>query len=108
MAQIGGTVIAVIAGRVFQSAAVANLEAALDGHGFPDEAISGAVARVQSVLFGELEGDMRTRAIAAITQATQKSFVQVMLAGAVVVISGLFVKVERPFEKLGGPEGVLT
>ncbi|KAK7985853.1 hypothetical protein PG988_003475 [Apiospora saccharicola] len=51
VAQIGGQVIALaVAGQVYQSTGLRNLNAALAWHGFSDEEIRGAVAGAQSVL----------------------------------------------------------
>lgn len=99
VAQIGGTVIAlVIAGQVFQSAAVHNLKAVLDGQGFTDADITAAIAGAQSVVFEKINGPLRDAAIKAITTAMQKSFILVIVAGAVTTISGAALKFERLFE----------
>jgi len=96
VAQIGGTVIAlVIAGQVFQSSAVRLLSSALEGQGFGADEIRGAVSGAQSALFAQLDGELRRKAVLAITQAMQKSLILVVVGGAVTTIAGLFMKVER-------------
>ncbi len=98
VAQIGSSVIAlVIAGQVFQSSAVSNLEAVLAGKGFSEADIIGAVAGAQSTLFQELSGDLKQAAILAITQAMQKAFSLNIVAGGVLLLAGLAMKRERLF-----------
>ncbi|KAH8886354.1 MFS general substrate transporter [Thozetella sp. PMI_491] len=98
IAQIGSTVIAlVIAGQVYQSSAVENLSAVLDGRGFSQSEIIDAVAGAQSALFGQLTGELRDAAILAVTQAMQKSFSLIIVSGAVILIASLFMKREKLF-----------
>ncbi|KAH8912069.1 MFS general substrate transporter [Coniochaeta sp. PMI_546] len=99
VAQIGGTVIAlVIAGQVFQSGAVHNLKEVLAGQGFSDADIQAAVAGAQSVVFEKVTGALRDAAIRAITSAMKKSFILVIVAGAVVTVSGAALRFERLFK----------
>ncbi|KAL7800321.1 major facilitator superfamily domain-containing protein [Trichoderma ceciliae] len=101
VSQIGGTVLAlVIAGQVFQSSAVNNLGAVLKGHGFTESDIHDIVAGTQSELFAELNGDLKQAAIAAITSATQNSFILVVVAGATILVSSLAMRFERLFGEI--------
>ena len=101
VSQIGSTVLClVIAGQVFQSAAVANLTAVLAGHGFSDADIAGAVAGAQSALFAMLDGELKVAAIQAIVQAMQKAFVLVIVAGAAMVAAAVGMKRERLFGEI--------
>jgi MFS family permease len=101
VSQIGGSAISlVIAGQIFQSAAFQNLHAVLSEHGFSDKDIRGAVAGAQSEVFGRISGELRDRAIFAITQAMQKAFIPVVVAGAVLVVAGAFMKRERLFGQI--------
>jgi MFS family permease len=101
VSQIGSTVIAlVIAGQVFQSEAVKNLQAALSGLGFSEDEIRGAVAGAQSELFGRLSGELRDKAVLAICQAMQKSFILLIVSGAVLIVVGALMKRERLFGKV--------
>jgi MFS family permease len=98
LSQVGGEVIAlVIAGQIFQSKAVQNLSGVLAGQGYSAAEIHSAVAGVQSTIFEKLSGDLRDRAIVAITQAIQQSYILVIVAGAVLLFSGAAMKVEPLF-----------
>ncbi|KAI2472860.1 MFS general substrate transporter [Annulohypoxylon bovei var. microspora] len=98
VAQIGGQVISLaIAGQIYQSTATRNLSMALSGHGFSDQEIRGAVAGAQSTLFEKLDGELRNRAIQAVTEAMQMTFVVVPIAGGVMLIAALCMKREKLF-----------
>ncbi|KAI1866585.1 hypothetical protein JX265_007886 [Neoarthrinium moseri] len=98
--QIGGQVIALaVAGQINQSVGVKNLEEVLAGKGFTDSEIHGAMAGVQNALFQKLEGELRNKAILAITQAMQTTFITVPIAGAVMLVAGLCMKRDRLFGK---------
>ncbi|PYH66913.1 MFS general substrate transporter [Aspergillus vadensis CBS 113365] len=97
-AQIGATVIClVVASQVFQSTAVENLNAVLDGSGYSETEIRNAVAGVQSTLLKSLSGELRERAIKAITDAMARAFIIPLVAGAVGVVSSLGMRRERLF-----------
>ncbi|KAH8645408.1 major facilitator superfamily-domain-containing protein [Xylariales sp. PMI_506] len=101
ISQVGSYVIALaIAGQIFQSEAVANLEAVLDGLGFSHDDIVNAVAGAQSALFEQLSGDLRTAAVLAITKAMQKSFVLLSIGGGVLLIAAMLMKRERLFGQI--------
>ena len=96
--QVGGEVIAlVLAGQIFQSKAIQGLSALLSNKGFSIEQIHAAVAGAQSTLFEELSGILRDQAISAITQAIQNSFILVIAAGAVLLVSGIAMRTEPLF-----------
>ncbi|KFY00500.1 hypothetical protein V490_01318 [Pseudogymnoascus sp. VKM F-3557] len=96
--QVGGEVIAlVLAGQIFQSTAVRNLSAVLAGKGFSSVEIQSAVAGAQSTLFEGLTGELRDSAILAITEAIQKSFILIIVAGVALLLSGAAMKVEPLF-----------
>ncbi|KAI1099509.1 MFS general substrate transporter [Jackrogersella minutella] len=100
VAQIGGQVISLaIAGQIYQSTAIRKLSETLAGHNFSDQEIRDAVAGAQSTLFEELDGELRSRAIEAITKAMQVTFLLVPVAGAVMLIAALCMKRERLFGK---------
>lgn len=100
VAQIGGQVIALaVAGQIYQSVGIRNLEAALAGRGVSEAEIHGAMAGVQSSLFQRLEGELLEEATRAITHAMQMTFVMVPIAGGVVLLAGLCMKRERLFSK---------
>lgn len=96
VSQIGSTVLClVVAGQVFQSVATTKLRAVLAGLGFTDADIQSAVAGSRSTLFESLQGDLRTRAIRAITEAIQATYVPVLFAGALLVVVGAFMRREK-------------
>ncbi|PLB33702.1 major facilitator superfamily transporter [Aspergillus candidus] len=98
VAQIGGQVIALaLAGQIYRSRAIANLQSALAGHGYSYDEIWTAVAGTQSALFEELEGPLRDRAVDAISQAMRMTFVLVPVAGAVMFVAAMLMKWERLF-----------
>lgn len=100
VSQIGGQVIALaVAGQIYQSTAMRNLSAVLAGNGFSDQEVRGAVAGAQSTLFEKLDGELRNKAIAAVTDAMKMTFVLVPVAGGVMLIAALCMKREKLFGK---------
>lgn len=98
VSQIGGQVIALaVSGQIYQSTAIRNLSRALVGNGFSQEQIRGAVAGARSALFQELEGELRDKALVAVTGAMQMTFVLVPVAGAVMLAAAVCMKRERLF-----------
>ncbi len=98
VAQIGGSVITlVVAGQIFQSRAVANLEHVLAGGGYSAAEIQGAVAGAQSDLFSQLSGAVRDAAVQAITQAMQQTFALLIVSGGVGILAAVFMRRERLF-----------
>ena len=100
VSQIGGQVIALaVAGQIYQSTAVRNLSTVLAGNGFSNQDIRGAVAGTQSTLFETLDVELRNKAIVAVTEAMQMTFVLVPVAGGVMLIAALCMKREKLFGK---------
>ena len=98
VSQVGSTMIAlVVAGQIFQSVAIRNLNSVLSGHGFSEADIQSVVAGAQSTLFESLEGSLRTRAVEAITEAMQSAFTLVFISGAILVVVGVLMKKEKIF-----------
>ena len=96
--QLGGSVITlVVAGQIFQSRAVSNLEKVLAGHGYSTADIQGAVAGVQSTLFAELTGSLREAATNAITEAMQQTFALVVVGGGLLILAGVSMRFEKLF-----------
>jgi MFS family permease len=96
--QIGGTTICLImAVLIFESAAVRNVDGVLAGQGFSEDQIRAAVAGTRSVIFEKLSGELKTQVIAGITKAIQTSFILVIVAGAMIVVSGVAMKWEKLF-----------
>ncbi|KAK2796117.1 hypothetical protein FQN52_000092 [Onygenales sp. PD_12] len=98
VAQIGGQVIALaVAGQIYQSTAIRNLSGALADNGFSEADIRSAVAGARSALFEKLNGELRDKAIVAVIEAMQTTFVLVPVAGGVVLFASLFMKWEKLF-----------
>lgn len=101
VAQIGGTVVSlVVAGQVFQSYAEQGLSVALAGEGLTSQEIRSAAAGAQSEVFKRLSGAVREAAIDAIVAAMQKSFIIVIVSGALMLVAGLAMKREKLFGKV--------
>lgn len=71
---------------------------ALNGQGYSAAEIHDAVAGAQSDLLSGLEGELRDHALLAITDAIQTSFIPVITAGALILVAGLFMKMEKLFK----------
>lgn len=98
IAQIGATVIClVVAGQVFQSTAVHNLNAVLASQGYTQEEIKSMVSGTQSDLFTSLTGDLRSAVTNAIISAMRLSFVIPLIAGVMSTISAALMRRERLF-----------
>ncbi|KAI1178552.1 major facilitator superfamily domain-containing protein [Nemania sp. FL0916] len=96
VSQIGGQVIALaIAGQIYQSTSVRNLATALAGQGFSHLEIQSAVAGTQSELFTHLAGELREKAVLAITDAMKTTVVLVPIAGGVMLLAALFMKRDK-------------
>ncbi|KAH6603892.1 hypothetical protein Trco_007338 [Trichoderma cornu-damae] len=101
VAQLGGSVIAlVIAGQVFQSTATRNLTEVLAHTSFTAADIQSAIAGAQSIIFEHITGDLRDRAILAITNAMQRAFILVCVGGGVHLTCGLLMKREKLFGEI--------
>ncbi|TPX18098.1 uncharacterized protein E0L32_011822 [Thyridium curvatum] len=100
ISQIGGQVIALaVAGQIYQSTAEKKLSMALSGLGFSHAEIQSAVAGAQSSLFTKLKGEARERAVRAVTEAMQMTFVLLPVSGGILLIAALLMKRERLFGK---------
>ncbi|KIW11951.1 hypothetical protein PV08_09224 [Exophiala spinifera] len=98
VAQIGSIVISLtIAGSVFQNLAFNNLQSALAGYGFTESELRSAVAGTQSAVFRHSSDAVRQLAVAAIIKAMNSVFILTIAAGAVTMVSSVFMKRERLF-----------
>lgn len=96
ISQIGGQALClVIAGQIFQSVATSKLKAVLAGLGYTDADIQSAVAGSRSSLFESLQGDLRDRAIYAITEAVQATYVPVIVGGALIIVVAACMRREK-------------
>ncbi|KAF3941837.1 hypothetical protein ABW19_dt0210279 [Dactylella cylindrospora] len=97
-AQIGTIVISLtISGTIFQNVAFNYLSDALKEFNFPEEAIRGAIAGTRSQLFGQLSEQARASAIDAIVRAMGQVYILVIVAGAVTLVTSVFLKREKLF-----------
>ncbi|TGJ79205.1 hypothetical protein E0Z10_g9565 [Xylaria hypoxylon] len=95
VSQIGGQGIALaIAGQIYRSTGFNGLSRVLTGHNYSESEIQGALAGAQSELFGNLTGELREKAIVAITDAMKVTIVLVPVAGGVMLVTALFMKWE--------------
>ncbi|KAH8881095.1 MFS general substrate transporter [Thozetella sp. PMI_491] len=88
----------VIAGQVFQNAAIRNLSAVLSPAGYTDAQIQEAAAGAQSPVLQGLPGDLKSQAISAITEAIRQDFILVIVAGAVLLVAGGAMRREKLFK----------
>jgi MFS family permease len=96
VAQLGAQVISLaIAGQIFQSTAVKNLQEALVGQGFSEMDIREAISGAQSTLFQRLDEELRDAAVVAVTKAIQKAIILVPIAGGIMTLAALCMKREK-------------
>jgi MFS family permease len=96
VAQLGGIAVALgISSNVFQNTGFRNLQAALAGQGFPAEELRAALAGVRSTLFTSGQERIKTLAVGAIVQTIDTVYVLVIAAGALTLVSALFMKREK-------------
>lgn len=99
IAQLGSSTISlVLAGQIFESNAVSNLNRVLAGKGYSASEIKDAVSGAQSTLLEELTGSLRGAAIGAITEAMQRTTILIVVAGVVLVIAGACLRYEKLFK----------
>lgn len=96
--QIGGQFVAlVISGQVFQEYAFRNLKAVLGSEGYTEAQIRSAISGAQSGTFESLEGIVKEKTIAGITDAIGRVYIMSMVVGALALIGSLFMRKERLF-----------
>ncbi|KAH8586122.1 MFS multidrug transporter-like protein [Bisporella sp. PMI_857] len=98
VAQIGGLVVALaVSGTVFQNIAFRDLSKVLYPLGFPSSEVRGAIAGSQSDLFSHLASNVRENTVEIIVQTIGKTYVLVIAAGALCLVSSMFLQRERLF-----------
>jgi hypothetical protein len=101
VAQIGGIVLALsISGAVFQNTAFGSLTKILAGLGFNEQDVRSAIAGSKSAVFEGVSEEVRGRVIEAIVQAIGKTYMLVVVAGAVALLSALLMRRERLFMEM--------
>lgn len=103
VSQLGGQVIALaIAGQIFHSTAVKNLQSVLSDQDFSEQDIESAVAGVQSKILEKVHGALRQEVILALVHAMQNVFVLIPVAGGIMILAALCM----PRQKLFGVAAV--
>jgi Major Facilitator Superfamily len=94
--QIGTLAISLsIAASVFQNRGYINLREALEGYGFTEQDLRGALAGAQSALLGGGSEAVKKKAIMAIIKTLDSVWILTIVAGAVSLVSGVFMKWEK-------------
>jgi MFS family permease len=100
VAQIGAGVLSLtIAGAIYQNLGTQKLQAVLPSQAQGSNNIRGALAGLSSGALLDGNGPMRDDVATALTDTISKVFILVAVAGAVVVLSGIAMPVERLFYK---------
>lgn len=95
-AQIGTIAIALsIAASVFQNRGYINLRDALQGYGFSEEELRGALSGLQSAILKGGDLVVREKAIKAIVDTIDATWILVIAAGAVAFVCGVAMRWEK-------------
>lgn len=89
-----------ISGAVFQNTAFGSLTKVLAGMGFSEQDVRSAIAGSKSAVFESVSEEVRGRAIEAIVQAMGKTYMLVVVAGAVALLSAVLMRRERLFMEM--------
>lgn len=96
VAQIGTLAISLsIAGSVFQNRGFINLREALDGYGFSEQDLRGALSGAQSGVLNGSGEVVKEKAVMAIVKTLDSVWILTIVAGAVSLIAGLLMRWER-------------
>lgn len=85
----------VIASAVFQNEALAGMKRALNGQGFSDAQIRGAMAGSQSDVLESVNPDLRRQCLDVLVHTIQKEWVLVIAAGALLTVCSCFLTKKR-------------
>ncbi|KAL6890049.1 major facilitator superfamily domain-containing protein [Trichoderma evansii] len=98
VSQLGGQVIALaVAGQIFHSTAVRNLQSVLSHQNFSEQDIESAVAGVRSKVLEKVDGALRQEVILALVHAMRQVFVLIPAAGGVMILAASCMKREKLF-----------
>lgn len=97
-----------IGGQIFQSLAMKNLTHVLEGQGFSQDEIRGAVAGTASNIFSSLSPDLKQAAISGIVDAISDVYSISIAAGTITLICAVFMKKERLFHNAAAPNMVVA
>jgi hypothetical protein len=96
VAQIGTIAISLsIAASIFQNRGYINLRDALQGYGFSEQELRGALAGAQSAVLMGGDSVVKAKAIAAIVKTLESIWILTIVAGAVSLVSGVAMKWEK-------------
>lgn len=96
VAQIGTIAISLsIAASIFQNRGFVNLRDALQGYGFSEQELRGALAGAQSAVLMGGDAVVRAKAIAAIVKTLDSVWILTIVAGAVSLVSGVAMRWEK-------------
>jgi hypothetical protein len=84
-----------VAGSVFQNRGFINLREALEGYGFSEQDLRAALAGAQSAVLHGSGEVVREKAIMAIVKTLDSVWILTIVAGAVSLIAGLFMRWEK-------------
>jgi hypothetical protein len=97
-AQIGSIAISLtITGAVFQNIGFHHIASAVQGLNFTAEDIHAALAGAKSAIFTQASDEVKERVLEGIVKAISDGYILLITAGAVCVISAMFMKYERLF-----------
>jgi hypothetical protein len=100
MGQLGGATISLtITGQIFQTLAFRRVSMALAGLGFTDAQIRAAISGTQTGFLGTLSPSIREGVLAGIVYSIQRTYITVVLGGAITLICSAFLKREKLFLK---------
>jgi hypothetical protein len=100
VAQIGSGVLSLtMAGAIFQNLAFESLSATFSAQGYNADEVRSALAGTKSAIFEHSDEQLREWAVGAVVEAIDKVFILVVVAGAVILLSGLAMPRERLFSK---------
>lgn len=104
VAQIGSIAISLsIGGSIFQNIGFANIQNALAAYQFTDAEIRSALGGAQSIILATGDETIRKLATDAIVATISNLWILTITAGAVSLVSGIFMKSERlQLEHIGG------
>ena len=85
--------------RRFQNLAFESLSATFSAQGYNADEVRSALAGTKSAIFEHSDEQLRQLAVDAVVEAIDKVFILVVVAGAVILLSGLAMPRERLFFK---------
>jgi hypothetical protein len=101
VAQLGSATIALaISGSVFQNISFSNLQQVLAGQGYSKDEIRTMISGTKSIVFQNLPPALKQATLECIVQAMSKVYILIIAGGSLIVISSIFMKMEKLFGKV--------